>query len=755
MASVFNLNVSSSHTPNQPKILIKYTMRFFYQTCSYLAVVQLFFLFSPLALFAQKASKSGAKKAGTSAAMHSMAGHNHAAMMAAMPATKKLAPAQPTEGDYYQILPVSAPDGELIEVGGLAMMPDGRLAVCTRRGDVYLISNPGSEASVLPAFQRFATGLHEPLGLAYHQGALYCSQRGGLTKLVDTDGDQVADIYENVCTYPLSANYHEYAYGPTFDAEGNAYISLNVGFFDPKWYLGVAAVPFRGWVLKIKPDGSYEPFAAGVRSPAGIMITSSGKLIYGENQGDFVGSGWVTELKKGDFAGHPASLAWAAEPNSPVLARPGHMAAADGRMMLKAKDTIPGLKLPAVWFPQGIMGVSTCGLMELPKNDLFGPYGGQFLVGDQGQSKLMRMTLDDVDGTLQGACYDFRKGFLSGVLRMVTSPDGTVYVGQTSRGWSAEGKESWALQAVVYRGGTPFEIKKATAMPDGFDLELTRPVDLETAQSFASYGVTSFGYKYHPTYGSPVIGEKEHRILGIVASPDGLHVRLVVDSLRPGYIHELKAEGLRDPEGQPLLHSVAYYTLNKIPTGDKIALGTLPPAPKLKPTAVPTPSQANALAKEPSAIAKAATTKTAPKAAPALPVHLNTMPAAWGGKADVSLSLTTKTGLKFEPAQLEVKAGARVRLTFQNPDDMLHNFVLTTPGNAVPVGEAAMKLGLKGMSLNYVPTGDKRVLAHTYVTQPQDAETIYFVAPAKKGSYPYVCTLPGHFYSMQGVLIVR
>jgi uncharacterized cupredoxin-like copper-binding protein len=357
----------------------------------------------------------------------------------------------------------------------------------------------------------------------------------------------------------------------------------------------------------------------------------------------------------------------------------------------------------------------------------------------------MRMTLDEVDGTLQGACYDFRKGFASGVLRMVPGPDGTVYVGQTNRGWASEGKDPWSLQAVAYRGGMPFEIKKATAMPDGFDLELTRPVDLESAQSFASYAITSFSYKYHPTYGSPVIGEKEHRILGIVASTDGLHVRLVVDSLRPGYIHELKAEGLRDPEGQALLHNFAYYTLNKIPSGAKIALGTLPPPPKPKAALVP--------AKEP-AKAKTATAKAAVKAGPALPVHLNKMPGDWI-KPDVTLSLSTKAGLKFEPAQLEVKAGAKVRLTFQNPDDMLHNFVLTTQGNAVPVGEAAMKLGLKGMSLNYVPTGDKRVLAHTYVTQPQDSETIFFVAPTKKGAYPFVCTLPGHFYTMQGVLMVR
>ena len=113
----------------------------------------------------------------------------------------------------------------------------------------------------------------------------------------------------------------------------------------------------------------------------------------------------------------------------------------------------------------------------------------------------------------------------------------------------------------------------------------------------------------------------------------------------------------------------------------------------------------------------------------------------------------TKPGLKFDPAQLQVKAGSKVKLVFQNVDDMLHNFVIVLPGTAIEVGEAAMKLGLEGQQKDYIPSSNK-VLVHTKLMQPSESTTIYFIAPTEPGEYTYVCTVPGHFYTMQGTLKV-
>jgi len=102
---------------------------------------------------------------------------------------------------------------------------------------------------------------------------------------------------------------------------------------------------------------------------------------------------------------------------------------------------------------------------------------------------------------------------------------------------------------------------------------------------------------------------------------------------------------------------------------------------------------------------------------------------------------------------ISVKAGSKVKLVFSNNDDMQHNLVIVSPGAVNQIGEAAIKLGLKGMEMNYVPSSAK-VLCHTGLLTPGAKETIYFIAPAAPGSYTIVCTYPGHYLSMQSTLKV-
>jgi cytochrome c551/c552 len=93
-------------------------------------------------------------------------------------------------------------------------------------------------------------------------------------------------------------------------------------------------------------------------------------------------------------------------------------------------------------------------------------------------------------------------------------------------------------------------------------------VDKSTANNPDNYTVTSYTYKYHPVYGSPIVDFKENAVRGAKVSTDGLRARIVVDSLRLGYVHDIKPEGLRSYTDQvPLLHGTAYYTLNSIPAG--------------------------------------------------------------------------------------------------------------------------------------------------------------------------------------------
>ena len=135
-----------------------------------------------------------------------------------------------TEEDYYEIKTITIPEGIKLEIGGVAPMPDGRVAVCTRRGEIWIIENPYMPDGTQPSYTLYASGLHEALGLAYREGSFYCTQRGELTKLTDTDGDDKADIYESFANWDVSGNYHEYSYGPVFDKNGDMYLTFNVAW---------------------------------------------------------------------------------------------------------------------------------------------------------------------------------------------------------------------------------------------------------------------------------------------------------------------------------------------------------------------------------------------------------------------------------------------------------------------------------------------------------------------------------------------
>jgi azurin len=133
--------------------------------------------------------------------------------------------------------------------------------------------------------------------------------------------------------------------------------------------------------------------------------------------------------------------------------------------------------------------------------------------------------------------------------------------------------------------------------------------------------------------------------------------------------------------------------------------------------------------------------------------HLTKQPASWKNAAVTAINLGTKPGLQYNTTALSVKAGTKIKLTFQNTDDMLHNFVLTTPGAGEEVGTLASKMGLNGQQASYIPNSSK-VLFHTLLLQPKTTEVIYFTAPEKPGDYPYICTYPGHFMVMKGILKV-
>ena len=620
------------------------------------------------------------------------------------------------EARFYRIVDVPIPDDIELEVGGLALTDKDQLGVSTRRGDVWLIDRPYGRR---PSYTRYAQGLHEPLGLNWKDNGFFLSQRGELTRLEDKNGDGKADLYKTIYSWPLSGNYHDYSYGPKFMANGDMLVTLNLAWIGH----GASLSKWRGWLLQITPDGEMTPIATGLRSPSGFEINSAGAIFYTENQGDWVGSGRMTHLEKGDFAGNPEGLVWTDDPQSPLKLRMDDIEKESGLSLYEYSKKIPEMKAPAIWFPHTILGISTSDILYDTTAGKFGPFKGQMFVGDQGHSKIMRVFMEKVNGVYQGAAFNFVEGFSSGVLRMIWGSDNSMFVGMTSRGWASTGKEKFGLQRLIWNGRTPFEIKTMKAKADGFELEFTKPVNKTVADNPDQYQITSFNYKYHFKYGSPIVDQQKGKVQEAEVSEDGLSVKLTVHGMRLGFIHQLKVPDLRATSGERLLHDTGYYTLNEVPGGE------------LK--SPPTENMANA--------SKGIIQEK----------RVTEMPLTWTDGFDQKISIGTKPGLKFDIDELELERGKKIELTFNNNDDMLHNLVITQKGDAVDkVAEMALKLGLDGADLNYVPDSDL-VIVHTGILEPETSEKIYFQVPNNPGEYWIVCTFPGHAASMRIKLIVK
>ena len=229
------------------------------------------------------------------------------------------------ESDYYRIETIvtskaptqsrskfwkPAPKGLALEVSGIAVLDNKRLAVAIRKGEIWLLGNVyGEEAPV--TYKRFASALHEPLGLLYHKKSLFTVQRSELTQIKDTDGDGVADEYLTVAKgWGTTGNYHEYAYGPKLDGNGDMWLTLNIGMglkadhrarviTDPT--LGFSQGRWRGWGMKVNSKSELIPMCAGMRSPSGIGANRAGDMFYTDQQGNWVGTNSLHHMRKGAF----------------------------------------------------------------------------------------------------------------------------------------------------------------------------------------------------------------------------------------------------------------------------------------------------------------------------------------------------------------------------------------------------------------------------------------------------------------------
>jgi glucose/arabinose dehydrogenase len=461
------------------------------------------------------------------------------------------------QSDYYLREEIPLPPGEVMELGSIALMPDQKIAVTSRRGDLWVCSGAYGDDLSKVTWKKFAEGLHEPLGMFWKDGWLYLTQRPEVTRIKDNDGDGVGDTFETLNSdWSIKGDYHEYAFGSEADKDGNIWVVLCLtGSF-------TADVPWRGWCVRVTPDGKMIPTASGIRSPGGIGFNAEGDAFYTDNQGVWNGSSSLKWLKPGSFQGNPeGNKFYDLAPH--MGKRPADPK--DGSRIDTERQRIPEFVPPAVVFPHAKVGHSPTGIVADTTGGKFGPWDKQLYVGEQTKSEVQRVSLEKVNGIYQGAVYHFLGGFEAGIVPIRQAPSGEIFVGGTNRGWASSGTKPFTFERVRWTGKTPFEIHTLSARNDGFEITFTEPADPATAANPASYSMEAWTYIYRHEYGSPEVDKSTPKITAAEISPDGKKVRLKVDGLVKGHVHHLQAKGVSSKSGGKLWHPEAWYTLNEIP----------------------------------------------------------------------------------------------------------------------------------------------------------------------------------------------
>jgi len=493
----------------------------------------------------------------------------------ALAAGAPLARAQETpalESSYYTVEHFTAPQDALLEVGGLDFLSDGRLVISTRRGQVWTVSEPTADDLSDATFTLFAEGLNEGLGLSVVDDEIYVVQRGEVSRLVDTDGDGRCDQIDTISDdWGMSGNYHEFAFGLPRDPAGNFYVGLNVGFMSPKWWHGKSIAPYRGWILRIAPDGTTRPFACGFRSPAGLGRNALGEIFVTDNQGDWMASSPIFHVQEGNFYGHPASLDWTEEYRS------SQTLASDEIPPARAAQRAPA----AIWIPYD-WSRSTGNLVPDATGGAFGPFEDQLFVAELTNGLVLRALLEKVRGEYQGACVLFRQN-IGSVCRVRFGPDGSLFAGLTNRGWGGLAP-GHGLARLRWTGVLPLEIHGVHLLQDGFEVSLTKPLAVDCTPSPADIDMVQYDYNYWWEYGSP---EQERETLDVVSaevSSDRRTLRFRAAELTPAMVVRCRLNGLRAEDGSQLLHEEFAYTINQLPEGPRtsafVAKLVEPPPPR-------------------------------------------------------------------------------------------------------------------------------------------------------------------------------
>ena len=437
-------------------------------------------------------------------------------------------------------LPTDNPWRSWIRPSAHDFFSDGRLAISTMAGDVWIASGLDDGLATI-TWKRFATGLAEPLGLKIVDDRLFVTCRDALTRLDDLNGDGEADAYVAFNRdIPVFAKYNDFTMDLVTDRAGDFYIAKG-GHGAPVGF------PLHSTMVRISRDGRRsEALGSGLRTPSGIGMGPGDLLTSADNQGHWVPACRLDVIRPGKWYGYVGNPQFYGKevPHHPETYEP-----------------------PLCWMP---MSVDNCPGSQVWAGEKWGPLSGAMLHLSYGQSRVIAVLPEKVGDTWQGGVVTLPLNFTSGIMRARVSPtDGQLYVSGL-KGWQTNASIDGCLQR-VRSTGTDAALPVGLSVRKGeVHLRFSAPLDPDTVNA-DSVSVERWNYRWTGAYGSADVsvadpakkGRDPVALDGVRLAADKRTVVISIPDLQPVMQQAITVK-FADAAGEMVKFTV-HQTINVVP----------------------------------------------------------------------------------------------------------------------------------------------------------------------------------------------
>lgn len=369
--------------------------------------------------------------------------------------------------DAYRIehlgLPINNPWKRNIRFADIAFFQDGRAALVTFDGDVWIVDGLSGGQF---AWRRFSSGLHEPLSIAIRGERIYVFDRNGIWRIVDSDGDGLADRHEMLCNrFAQTAETREFALSMKLAPDGS-FIIAKPG------QTGSTVGADAGKILRVSEDGNVvTTLGRGFRQPFLGVNPQTGLITCSDQQGHYV-------------------------PTTPLHVIRGDQYYGFRPVILPRESQVPKIAEPLLWIPHSI---NASGASQVWLREGMGPLSNSLLHLGYYRSEIFAVLWS---GSPNAAILSFTRDLDFAPLNASMHPEASALFVVGFQLWGATAPEISGLARFTPLAKPSALPREILPMREGVLLRFHEPV-AESSVRPDNFSAERWNYRRSPEYGSP------------------------------------------------------------------------------------------------------------------------------------------------------------------------------------------------------------------------------------------------------------